>query len=245
MRSHPSYLICALLAVAWPIGLLAEDRWPSHRGPDGNYQLSSAESYPIRWSVITDDNILWRKPLPETGHSGIAAWDDRLFLTCFRKLTPKDDRQGKNDREETWASETRGYCLSSETGEILWSCDLPGKRPNQVNGVFTDSTTPTPITDGKHVWFVNAGGYMACYTVEGSLVWGKSFEVRTKHSAKQFQPFLHDGHLYYAMLREPDDPQRRQQTAKNWDKNSKKGWPWLYVRKFDALTGEALQRAAS
>lgn len=208
--------------------------WPEHRGPSKNYQLSSKTDYPKSWSVTSNENILWRRPLPETGHSGIAVFGDKLFLTCFRKLTAQDNRP-----KGTWASETCGYCLDASNGKILWKCELPGKRPNQVNGTFTDSTTPTPITDGKHVWFVNAGGFMACYTVDGKLIWEKEFEVRTKHSAKQFQPFLHDGDLYYAMMRDPDDPKRRPQTAKDWDKNSKSGWPWMYVRSFDSLTGKS------
>jgi outer membrane protein assembly factor BamB len=212
---------------------LNQDNWPEHRGPERNYHLTSKTEYPKKWSVATDEDILWRAPLPETGHSGIAVLGDKLFLTCFRQLMVED-----NERKGTWASETRGHCLDAETGKILWSCDLPGQRPNQVNGTFTDSTTPTPVTDGKHVWFVNAGGFMACYTVEGKLVWEKEFEVRTKHSAKQFQPFLHEGDLYYAMMRDANDSERRPQTAKAWDKNSKSGWPWMYVRRFDALTGK-------
>ena len=207
--------------------------WPENRGPNGDYHLTTKTEYPKKWSVISDQNIRWRMPLPETGHSGIAVWEDKLFLTCFRKLTPED-----NGRKGTWVSESRGYCLDADTGKILWSCDLPGRRPNQVNGTFTDSTTPTPVTDGKHVWFVNAGGFMACHTLDGKRVWEREFEVRTKHSAKQFQPFLHDGNLYYAMLRDASDPKRRPQTAKDWDKNSKTGWPWMFVRSFDSLTGK-------
>ena len=230
------FIVCLLLCL--PTAILAQDNWPSHRGPNGNYHLQTETEYPLKWSVAADENIRWRKPLPETGHSGIAAWNDRLFLTCFRKLTEADNAKDHKGRLATLASETCGHCLSAETGDILWSCDLPGQRPNQVNGTFTDSTTPTPITDGKHVWFVNAGGWMACYTVEGKMVWQRAFDVRTKHSAKLFQPFLHDGKLYYAMMRDKNDPQRREQTAKDWDKNSKTGWPWLYVRCFDALTGE-------
>ncbi len=222
--------ILSLVSVA-PLSI-AQDAWPEHRGPQGNYHLKSDTVYPKHWSVASGENIRWRAPLPETGHSCVAVWGDRLFLTCFCKLTEED-----NGPKGTWASATRGYCLSADGGEILWSCDLPGHRPNQVNGTFTDSTTPTPVTDDKHVWFVNAGGYMACYTVEGQLVWGRKFDVRTKHSAKQFQPFLHDGELYYAMLRDASDPKRRPQTAKDWDKNSKTGWPWMYVRRFDSLTG--------
>ena len=226
-------LLTFVCAVSVTSICFSQDSWPEYRGPNGNYHLTSETQYPTQWSVADGQNILWRKPLPETGHSGIAIAGDKLFLTCFRQLKP-DDRSSKG----TWVSEIKGYCLSAETGEILWSCDLPGRRPNQVNGTFTDSTTPSPVTDGRHVWFVNAGGFMACYTTEGKRVWEKEFEVRTKHSAKQFQPFLHEGNLYYAMLRDADDPKRRPQTAKAWSKNSKKGWPWMYVRCFNALTGE-------
>lgn len=226
------YLVVALAVFVVSVAS-AQDAWPEHRGPNGNYQLKSETAYPTQWSVATGKNILWRMPLPETGHSGIAVVDDKLFLTCFRKLTDQDISD-----KGTWVSETRGYCLSSTTGEILWSCDLPGGRPNQVNGTFTDSTTPTPITDGKHVWFVNAGGFMACHTVDGKRVWEKKFQVRTKHSAKQFQPFLYSGEIYYAMLRDSEDPKRRKQTATDWSKNSKEGWPWMFVRRFSSMTGE-------
>lgn len=211
--------------------------WPEHRGPVHNYHLTTKNAPLKSWSVIDNRGILWRAPLPETGHSGIAVAGDRLFLTCFRKLTEKDYNK-TGGRAGTWVSESRGYCLNADDGKVLWNCDLPGKRPNQVNGTFTDSTTPTPVTDGKHVWFVNAGGYMACHRVTGERIWVRQFDVRTKHSAKQFQPFLHDGKFYYAMLRDKDDPKRRPQTAKDWDKNSKRGWPWMFVRCFDALTGK-------
>ena len=119
----------------------AQHNWPEHRGPQGDYHLTTKTQYPTQWSVAADQNIRWRMPLPETGHSGIAVWENRLFLTCFRKLTPED-----NSRKGTWVSESRGYCLDAETGKILWSCDLPGRRPNQVNGTFTDSTVFSFIT---------------------------------------------------------------------------------------------------
>lgn len=224
--------LCCLIA-GLSSTALSQENWPENRGPKHNYQLTTETQYPKNWSVATGDNVRWRMPLPETGQSGIAVWNDRLFLTCFRQLSADD-----NDTRGTWASETRGYCLSAETGQMIWSCDLPGERPNQVNGTFTDATTPTPVTDGKHVWFVNAGGFMACHSMDGRRMWEKQFEVRTKHSAKQFQPFLHGGNLYYATMRDADDPARRPQTATNYDKNSKTGWPWMHVRRFDALTGQ-------
>lgn len=232
MKSTSSILLALSLLTSSLSG-----NWPENRGPQHNYHVQTSESAATSWSVIENKNILWRAPLPETGHSGIAIWEDKLFLTCFRKLTEKD-YNNTGGKKGTWVSETVGYCLDAHTGKILWQCDLPGQRPNQVNGTFTDSTTPMPVTDGTHVWFFNAGGFMACYTLEGKKKWEKPFEVRTKHSAKQFQPFLHQGLLYYAALRDKNDPERRPQTAKDWDKNSKERWPWMFVRSFDAWTGE-------
>lgn len=213
---------------------MSQDQWPEHRGPHGNYHLNTETEYPTKWSVAIDENIRWRAPLPETGHSGIAVSGDKLFLTCFRPLSEAD-----YGPKGTWVSETIGYCLDAANGKILWRCDLPGRRPNQVNGTFTDSTTPTPVTDGEHVWFVSAGGFMACHTLGGQRVWAMEFEVRTKHSAKQFQPFLHGGSLYYAMMRNAGDPDRKQQTATDYDKNSKTGWPSMFVRRFNSLTGQS------
>ncbi len=233
-RSICLYTTLILFCFATPATTtFSHDIWPEHRGPEGNYHLSTNSEYPTQWSVTTGENIRWRAPLPETGHSGIAIAGNRIFLTCFRNLRPEDIGP-----KGTWVSECVGYCLSADTGEVLWSCELPGKRPNQVNGTFTDSTTPTPVTDGTHVWFVNAGGFMACHALDGTRIWEKEFEVRKKHSAKQFQPFLHKGNLYYAMMRDASDPSRRPQTAADYDKNSKAGWPWMYVRCFNALTGQ-------
>ncbi|NQZ55847.1 MAG: PQQ-binding-like beta-propeller repeat protein [Lentisphaeraceae bacterium] len=209
------------------------ENWPSHMGPNNNYNMTSAAKIPIQWSVSQNHNIKWRVTLPEPGTGDIAVWADRLFFTCFRKLSEKDIKKGK-----MLVSETVAYCLDSRTGMLLWTAELPGKRANLVNGLFNDSTTPAPVTDGKHVWFVNAGGYMACYSVNGKKVWGKEFEVRTKHSAKQFQPFLFNGGLYYAAMRHKKDPLRRPQKAKDYDKNSSADkWPWMFVLRFNALTG--------
>ena len=67
------------------------EHWPEHRGPNHDYHLRSQFDYPLEWSVTSGKNIVWRMPLPETGHSGIAIWGDKLFLTCFKKLTDRDN----------------------------------------------------------------------------------------------------------------------------------------------------------
>ena len=107
--------------------------WPENRGPQQNYHVSDSADYPTTWSVTTGDNVRWRKPLPETGHSGIAISDGKLFLTCFRTLQPSD-----KSAQGTWVSETVGLCLDADSGDLIWSCDLPG-------GGQTKSTERSPI----------------------------------------------------------------------------------------------------
>ena len=80
--SSMSIAVFSILAALVSVGE-SQDNWPGHRGPQGNYRLKTRREYPKSWSVATGENIRWRQPLPETGHSGIAAWGDRLFLTCF------------------------------------------------------------------------------------------------------------------------------------------------------------------
>ena len=55
-------------------------------GVDGSWSVKTEESFPKEWSVTTGKNILWKTTLPEGGQSGIAVWENRLFLTINKPL---------------------------------------------------------------------------------------------------------------------------------------------------------------
>lgn len=166
---------------------------------------------PTEWSVTTGKNIAWRTPLPNAGQSGIAVWGDRLFLTTFAA------------GEAKFSSRILGLAVNAKTGRILWQVPIEGAQKSPMMYAFSDSTTPSPVTDGKHVWFFNASGKIVCVSVEGKpvwehvyLPWGEPYPFN-----KQHEPIL-TGDLILNV--EP------------LDGGAKPGWN--YLRALDKLTGK-------
>ncbi len=139
-------------------------QWPQAAGPNGNWKVQT-KSAPAQWSVALGQNIVWRTALPNGGQSGIAVWGDRLFLTTFdvyREGYPK------------FSSTILGHCLNASTGKLLWSVKLEGAVKSPMMYAYSDSTSPTPITDGKHVWFFNSSGEMGAWDFEGKELWRRN-----------------------------------------------------------------------
>jgi outer membrane protein assembly factor BamB len=211
----------------------AEAPWPQASGPQGTYQ-AQGPAPPNDWSVAIDHNVLWKTTLPEGGQSPIAVGGDRLFLTIHKPLPDGATiKQAKG-------SDVVGICLDAKSGKILWQVDLKGNKILPHSGLFSDATSAGPITDGKHVWFTNSNGQMACFDMNSKEVWRRPFIARTKHNAKQCHPMLVGDRILHVEMRDPEDPKRREQTAKDYSKNSKTGWPWMYLRGFDKATGKGV-----
>jgi outer membrane protein assembly factor BamB len=56
-------------------------------------------------------------------------------------------------------------------------------------------STPTPLTDGKHVWVAFGSGLMACFDLEGNRKWLKLIEHSNAAFAHSGSPILAGGHL--------------------------------------------------
>ena len=123
------------LFLVTPFLLLAQN-WPQAGGPAGTWQVTGTEP-PTAWSVARNQNIAWRIPLPNTGQSGIAVWGNRLFLTTFAP------------GEKGFSSRITGMAIDKVTGKTLWTVTLNGAEKSPMNYAYSDSTTPTPATDGK------------------------------------------------------------------------------------------------
>jgi outer membrane protein assembly factor BamB len=198
---------------------LADDRWPQAAGPNGSWQ-ARGRMLPTQWSVTRGDHIVWRTTLPEEGQSGIAVWGDRLFLTTMK---PLPDAGASKDGHDIV-----GYCLDARTGKILWTADLPASEDSTYAYGFSDSTTPTPVTDGKHVWFVNASGAVGCWDYEGRRAWLRQWKPTTgRPFNKQFKPILVGDTLLNMEPRDEGDPKREKD-------------PWNYLRGLDKRTGKTL-----
>jgi outer membrane protein assembly factor BamB len=134
--------------------------WPRFRGADGS-GLSFFTNAPAEWDVKTGAGIAWKVPVPAGGFSSPITWNDRVFLSG-----------GDARRPEV-------FCFSAQTGEILWRqavTNVPGSLANppevpESSGV----AAATMATDGRRVYAFFANGDLAAFTLEGKLVWSKSF----------------------------------------------------------------------
>ena len=156
--------------------------WPQAAGPDGNWQ-GHGPAAPVHWSVARDENILWRTALPNGGQSGIAVAGGRIFLTTFDVYKAGDSKM---------SGTILGHCIDAVTGKILWSVKLHGPTESPMLYAYSDSTSPTPIADGEHVWFFNNSGEMGCWDYAGREIWRRSYTPwgRPYPFNKQHEPIL-------------------------------------------------------
>ena len=213
------------LALAFGLALAAsavqaQENWPQAAGPSGNWSETTKSAPPTQWSVARNENIVWRTVLPETGQSGIAVWGSRLFLTIMEPLSPDPKTREGHD--------IVGYCLNSRTGKVLWTVSIPGTENSAYAYGFSDSTSPTPVTDGQAVWFCNSSGAIVCCDLKGKTLWRHEWKPTTgRPFNKQFEPILYKETLLNMEPRDPNDPRNRRD-------------PWNYLRGLDKKTGKTL-----
>jgi outer membrane protein assembly factor BamB len=191
--------------------------WPQAGGPNGSWSVEAGDA-PSKWSLARNEGIVWRTALPEEGQSGIAVWGDRIFLTT---LKPEEGKR-PNGRDVV------GYCLDARDGKILWTVPLPGSATSTPAYFFSDASSPTPVTDGRHVWFINACGSLSCYDFAGKRVWLREWKpTGGRPFNKLFEPILIGNTVLNMEPRDADDPKREKD-------------PWNYIRGIDKLTGKTL-----
>ncbi len=187
-------------------------QWPQAGGPQGNWQTTGKPAV-SNWSVARNQNILWKTVLPNGGQSGIAVSKDRLFLTTF------------TDGEKGFSTKISGHALDRKTGKLLWTVNLEGVTKSPMMYSYSDSTTPSPITDGQHVWFTNGSGEMGCWTVDGKEIWRRNWTPWGEPYPfnKQHEPILYGNWILNVEPLQGNPP-------------DKKGWNYLHA--IDKLTGK-------
>lgn len=155
--------------------------WPQAAGPNHDYVVNGRA--PTEFSATTQQNIAWRTPLPNTGESTPVVANGRLFITCHTPMTA-DAQAGR---------EIFGMCYDARTGRELWRRTLPATRSTDMASGFSDNTAASPVTDGKHVCFVNVGGSIRTYDYSGELIWKHDWVPFGRHHARQQEPILHAG----------------------------------------------------
>lgn len=157
--------IFGLLLLAGPQeGVSPEDTWPQWRGPTHD-SVSPTANLPTQWSQT--ENVVWKAALPGKGNSTPAIWKDAIFLSA-------------QDGDKLLLLR-----LDRLTGKVVWQREVgkgvPRRKgapgPNLYHGE-NNMASPSPVTDGRHVWIHFGNGDLACYDFNGERVWSVSLTDR-------------------------------------------------------------------
>lgn len=199
--------------------------WPQAAGPNGDYQVSGHA--PTQFSVVRGEHVRWKTKLPNTGESTPIVSRGRIFVTCHTPMTVDADS----------GREIFAICLDAPSGKELWRHELPATRSTDMASGFSDNTAASPVTDGKHVCFVNVGGSIRTYDFEGRLVWQHDWVPFGRHHARQQEPMLHQGLVILLKTVAEDLPAAA--TTKEGAKPLGRGKEyWTRLHAFDLATGE-------
>lgn len=191
MASRFRGLVLVAVVVCLSRSAMSEN-WPSWRGPQGN-GVSTEKNLPLEWGP--DKNVAWKLALPGPAGATPVVWGERIFLTSV------------NDAGEL-------LLLAVDTsGKQLWQ-QIVASGNKVARGDEGNSASPSPITDGRHVWTFMGEGTLACYTVDGAEVWKSSLQDRYGKFSIQFgmssTPVLEDGVLYLQLIHGEGNPETRE-----------------------------------
>lgn len=174
-------LVLALLDPA----ISKAEHWPQWRGPrsDG---VATDQRLPERWSKT--QNVRWRTPLPGRAGATPCVWGDRIFLTS-------------NEGDDLVL-----LCVRAGDGSMAWKKTVCTGNQDSRAGEG-NSASPSPSTDGRHVWVFFGTGILACYTCDGDEVW--KFDVGERFGRLDIQfgmtstPVLDGDALYLQLIHGP------------------------------------------
>lgn len=228
------YISATLMLIVFVMGVVeAQENWPQWRGPQGN-GVSQATGLPTTWSAV--DNIVWKAPLPSWSGSTPVIWGERIFLTSPSAVDTAavkeaeqqkpEESQGRRKRHQgrhPGGEELLLLCLAKKDGAVLWSRPLDQGNKTHLKH---NNTSPSPVTDGKHVWAITGNGVVTAFDMEGEEIWQRNLQSDYGPFGLQWgyasSPLLFDGKLIIEVLHgsHTDEPS--------------------YIVAFDAATGKEI-----
>jgi outer membrane protein assembly factor BamB len=218
-NTNRTFASIALVCIAGLVNShwLRADNWPQWRGPlfDGS---SNEKNLPARFSKT--ENVQWAADLPSPSAATPIIWGDRVFVSS---VDPK-------------AKTTLAICLDRETGKELWRREISAGMSQDDKSNYA---SPSPVTDGKLVWFFYGNGELIAFDLDGQKVWGRNLQKEYGQFAFLWtfstSPLLFDGRLYLQVL--------QRDVAVN-DRGRKDGPNESYLLALDPATGRELWKHA-
>ena len=207
MKSILGISLCSLFCLAACDSVQAEN-WMRFRGPTGQ-GLSNETNLPVTWSAT--ENVKWKTSLPGKGWSSPIVFEDQIFLTA--------------STEEGVSCQV--ICLNRKDGSVNWTTEVHRQKPGPMRKQ-NSYATPTPVTDGKHVYSVFYDGTIIAVDFSGKIVWKNSeIDFFSLHGLGA-SPIVANGQVIM-----PFDGSSRDETQIGW----KVPWEKAVVLSVDAEDG--------
>ncbi len=218
--------ICGVaLATAFAPWCSAGD-WPGWRGPTGQ-GTTDETNLPLVWNGKTGENVHWktelhggRKKNPEFSSPGWSCpivWKDRVFLTT--SVWP----EGQDEKERRASiAEQHVLCFQVSDGTLLWDAPIPSGKC-LVDNFYHGYTTPTPVTDGKHVFALFGSGILAAVDFSGNITWSEVLpRMKDVDAGVCSSPILYEDTVIVVGIGMPGLRALDKQTGKvKWEQNTK------------------------
>jgi len=211
------------LPVSWGATCIPAPAAAEQFGPDGRETAAEAPDgaqrgggggregrpmTPLACSSIETENVSWKLALPAYSGSTPIIWGDTIFLNVATAANTGD--------LELWA-------IDRNKPSVLWKRPVAGGNNMQRK---QNMSSPSPVTDGRHVWVLTGVGTLKAFDFKGTELWSRSIQDDYGRFGLNWgyasSPLLKDGALYVQVLHgmKTDDPS--------------------YVLKIDAMTGKTL-----
>lgn len=167
------------------------DNWPQWRGVK-NDGISTEKDLPVTFN--NTDGVVWKLDLPGPAGSTPVVWGDMIYLTSI-----------DGDKLVLIGANT--------AGKEIWRQTV-GSGNKDVRGDEGNSASPSPCTDGKHVWAFFGNGLLGCYTWDGKEVW--KIDVQDRYGKLKIAfgmtstPVLDNGRLYLQLIHGEGNPKTRE-----------------------------------
>jgi outer membrane protein assembly factor BamB len=161
-------------------GMVWADNWPQRRGPrmDG---VSRDKGLPVKWGP--EENITWKLAMPSRSGATPIIWGDVIFLNV-----------AEEGKLFLWA-------VDRNKGSVLWKKHLSdGDHMMRKQNM----SSPSPVTDGKHVWVMTGTGILKCFDFAGAEQWSRDIQQEYGKFGLNWgyasSPLLDEGALYVQVI---------------------------------------------
>jgi outer membrane protein assembly factor BamB len=165
---------------------------------------------PLACKDFTTRNVAWTLPLPAYSGSTPIIWGDTIFLNVATAAN--------SGVLELWAVDRRRRA-------VTWKRRLADTNHMERK---QNMSSPSPVTDGRHVWVMTGVGVLKAFDFGGTELWSRNIQADYGRFGLNWgyasSPLLRNGALYVQVLhgmKTDDTP---------------------YVLKVDALTGRTIWR---